>query len=585
LENNDPKLREELRQAKIDKMRIFDSGNRLGPLTLRFLWNGGLKLQENSVGLRVFNDRTWLARLSAFAQPRPAKSAPTLLFLGSGLHDVSSKNRYFNFQLYRDQVRTALLRAMGTRAKVFWVAASPKFRGIACGGAEASLALGQPGVYAMNLIAKSVVEEVQNAALPPGQFRPVYLALDELRFQSPFEGGWGALRACVRACLRAEEPTTSAGVACRRRHPLRARLLVARQLARQKALWVQLRVARHESDALDRDVIAAAGRNFLCACFLLLFPPGDGFRRLAWVRGLARAQTPTSVSTTPPLQPKHTHARTRSLPLAWIAPLYTMCRAPTLPLPARSCCRWSIQLEAVNLPPPAPARGFGPRLTRVATCVCVSRLVDGVCDAASGVCQCPSTHTGDDLVGRWNDCHIVKNTMHSLELATAIILGVSVFVASVAVLNVLRKWKVVEFRSPQVETDDVPAALPPQSSPLVSDDGAGAMFLASPRPPSMANGKRRNSLMAVNFSSLQSPRTNAPSKAFQQRVAEVRRRRLTLALLVTIDVYAISAFVYQVSRIVTQIRIEQTWWFQLLALTFAVFFILLSLWCVCCAGL
>ena len=187
LANNAPSLRTELVKAGIAKMRLFDSGFRLGRFTLRFLWNGAPNVVDNAWGLRVFDDADWLARFQAFVRaPVSLQKQPTIMFIGSGLHDVSSKNIYFNFDAFRVQVRSALAKAMATGAKVFWVSASPKFRGSACPKKTPSYALGNPGVSAINRIARQVVENV--TVVPRGQHRPLFIAWDRLREGSPLEG-------------------------------------------------------------------------------------------------------------------------------------------------------------------------------------------------------------------------------------------------------------------------------------------------------------------------------------------------------------------------------------------------------------
>ena len=83
-------------------------------------------------------------------------------------------------------------------------------------------------------------------------------------------------------------------------------------------------------------------------------------------------------------------------------------------------------------------------------------------------------------------------------------------------------------------------------------------------------------MISVNLSSLQSPKTNAPSKALAMRATLVRRRRITLVVLPCQLVFAGSSLAYSILTLHTMTRFEQTWWLQLLLLTLSISFIIIG---------
>jgi len=237
--------------------------------------------------------------------------------------------------------------------------------------------------------------------------------------------------------------------------------------------------------------------------------------------------------------------------------------------------------------------------------------VAGVCSPLDGVCICPDGYTGADTLGLYNDCHICAATMRIMDVAALVVVVISGVVALAGLLWMLHKWRVVTIGldSPDIgsgvgvgvggttQTSSSPgsaAAARLSLSPApIAEEPRRASKTALPekkdsklnlatreREPSLRaeDRPRKLSIVQVDFSGLRSPKTNAPSNMHKARQAEVKRRRLTLGLLVLLISFAVAAGVYQALRVSAQIRIEQTFWVSLLAIATAVNAILMALW-------
>jgi len=207
--------------------------------------------------------------------------------------------------------------------------------------------------------------------------------------------------------------------------------------------------------------------------------------------------------------------------------------------------------------------------------------VAGVCSPADGVCVCPDGYTGADTLGLYNDCHIPAATMRDLDIAALVAVAISGVVAFAGLLWMLHKWHVVTIG---VDSPDA-AATQLSSSPGARQSltpMSPAPVAEEPRRGSKTDEpsvrERKQSIVQVDFSGLRSPKTNAPSNAHKARQAEVKRRRLTLVLLVLLISFAVAAGVYQALRVSEHIRFEQTLWISLLAVATAVNAIVLALW-------
>ena len=243
------------------------------------------------------------------------------------------------------------------------------------------------------------------------------------------------------------------------------------------------------------------------------------------------------------------------------------------------------------------------------TCESLSSLelaiggVNGVCNAATGACECPSTHFGSDLLGLWNGCHVPKAQINSVFVALVVVSAIAVAIVLVALLRSFHMWKLVRIgttnslRTMESTPDQPPPAAPTTMRIVALPDVPLALADTEPYPDGKdspdstkvsrksikteagrSEPSRRSSLMiSVNLSSLQSPKINAPSKALAMQTSLVRRRRIALVVFVCQLVFACSSLAYAIITLDTMTRFEQTWWLQLLLLTLSISFIVIGL--------
>jgi hypothetical protein len=229
----------------------------------------------------------------------------------------------------------------------------------------------------------------------------------------------------------------------------------------------------------------------------------------------------------------------------------------------------------------------------LSTCATLDTLFGGVvgtCNITSKICQCPLGYDGDDLWAFWNDCHVNVLTRTAVEY-TATALAALCFVACVlGMTRLLIIWKILYWSDHNdfstASQDQLGETPPPRTAgnqivvsnetiPLANEPVREKSSPSAPVP------KRRNTLQNlvpnVDLSEIQRPRTNARTNTFQQMVAERKRRRNTLGLILTWLFFSLFTLAFQIYRHLG-FRFEQRVPFMLFCLPGIMTFALLGLW-------
>ena len=180
----------------------------------------------------------------------------------------------------------------------------------------------------------------------------------------------------------------------------------------------------------------------------------------------------------------------------------------------------------------------------------------GTCDNNTNLCICPPGYDGNDIFRKWNDCHVHVDSRIAMESITTIIIATGCIFVLFSMVRSLIFWGIIYWKDDEFEMNESPTLSPRPPSPRPPSKGTLPIVVSSdtiplnsePSIPSSPTPKRRSTLTlpTVDMGELQSPRINARTNTFQQIVAERKRRRNTLLLLLVWLAYSFWALVFQV---------------------------------------
>jgi hypothetical protein len=203
----------------------------------------------------------------------------------------------------------------------------------------------------------------------------------------------------------------------------------------------------------------------------------------------------------------------------------------------------------------------------------------GVCDASTGICACPAGYNGEDMFAAWNDCHVQIYQRDAFERTILVLMSVVVLATIMGIFKLLHLWGIIYWESDEVFDLAKPGEAPEATSKIiVSGDTVPLASEMSNNSPSPLPPRRRNTLIpSVDIGELQAPRPNARTNTFQQLMAERKRRRNTLTLLIVWLIFGVFGVVFQSYRALGY-RLDQQMPMMFVSLAIMMTSIITGLW-------